>query len=191
MCVCSQHRSASSAAHRTWTDEELERAAQNLRAAADTAATLAMRETIAVEIENRFEMYLVNCAEDTASLVRAADHPNCRMNARGHVPCAHRGGRPAGGADLYAADVLVHVHAAENHRGKPESGQVEWRATFAALAEIGYTGWVVVEAFGDSVPNLAAATKVWRKTFSNDEHPAGDGAAFLRASRLQLLLSGR
>ncbi len=86
--------------------------------------------------------------------------------------------------------MLVHVHAAENHRGTPGSGQVDWDATFAALAEIGYDGWVVIEAFGDSLPELAAATKVWRKTFSNEEQLARDGAAFLR-SRLQLLATAR
>ncbi len=164
------------------THEELERAAENLRAAAEHAATLDV--TIAVEYLNRFEMYLVNCAEDTASLVRAADHPNCRMmydTFHAHIEEAD-----PRAALISCADVLVHVHAAENHRGTPGSGQVEWDATFAALAEIGYTGWVVVEAFGDSVPEFAAATKVWRKTFSNEEQLARDGAAFLR-SRLQQL----
>ena len=76
------------------------------------------------------------------------------------------------------ADVLVHFHASENHRGTPGSGQVDWDTTFAALAEIGYDGWVVIEAFGDSLPELAAATKVWRRTFTER------GAARARRSGL-------
>jgi D-psicose/D-tagatose/L-ribulose 3-epimerase len=85
------------------------------------------------------------------------------------------------------ADVLVHFHASENHRGTPGSGQVDWDTTFAGLAEIGYDGWVVVEAFGDSLPELAAATKVWRRTFTSEEQLARDGAAFLRPRVQQLL----
>ena len=60
------------------------------------------------------------------------------------------------------------------------AGRSTGTTTFAALGEIGYDGWVVIEAFGDSLPDLAAATKVWRRTFSNEEQLARDGAAFLR-----------
>jgi D-psicose/D-tagatose/L-ribulose 3-epimerase len=85
------------------------------------------------------------------------------------------------------ADVLVHFHASENHRGTPGSGQVDWDATFGALEEIGYDGWVVIEAFGDSLPELAAATKVWRRTFASEEQLARDGAAFLQPRIKQLV----
>jgi D-psicose/D-tagatose/L-ribulose 3-epimerase len=81
---------------------------------------------------------------------------------------------------LACADVLVHFHASENDRGTPGSGQVDWDGTFAALTEIGYDGWVVVEAFGDALPELAAATKVWRRTFETEEQLARDAAGFLR-----------
>jgi len=36
-----------------------------------------------------------------------------------------------------------------------------------------------VEAFGNSLPNLAAATKIWRKLFDNEEQLASDAYAFL------------
>ncbi len=162
--------------------EERERSVEGLRAAAEYAATRDV--TIVIEYLNRFEMYLVNCAADAAALVREVDHPNCRMmydTFHAHIEEAD----PR--AALYAcADVLVHFHASENNRGTPGTGQVDWDATFDALSEIGYHGWVVIEAFGDSLPDLAAATKVWRRTFSTEEQLARDGAAFLRP-RLQQL----
>jgi D-psicose/D-tagatose/L-ribulose 3-epimerase len=164
------------------THEERQRSVEHLRAAAEHAATLDV--TIAIEYLNRFELYLVNCAEDTASLVRAVDHPNCRMmydTFHAHIEEAD-----PRAALLSCGDVLVHFHAAENQRGTPGGGQVDWDATFAALGEIGYTGWVVIEAFGDSVPEFAAATKVWRRTFSSEEQLARDGAAFLRPRLAQL-----
>ena len=59
------------------TAEEQRHAVESLRAAAEHAATRDV--TIVVEYLNRFEMYLINTAADTAALVREVDHPNCRM----------------------------------------------------------------------------------------------------------------
>jgi D-psicose/D-tagatose/L-ribulose 3-epimerase len=39
----------------------------------------------------------------------------------------------------------------------------------------------VVEAFGGASPELAAATKIWRRMFESEEQLARDGAAFIRA----------
>ena len=74
----------------------------------------------------------------------------------------------------------MHVHASENDRSTPGRGQVDWDTTFAGLDEIGYDGWVFVEAFGDALPELAGATKIWRKMFHSEEQLARDGAKFLR-----------
>jgi D-psicose/D-tagatose/L-ribulose 3-epimerase len=158
------------------TRDELKRSAESLRTAAEYAAEHDV--TLVVEYLNRFEMYLVNCAEDAAALVREVDHPNCRlMYDTFHAHIEEADPRAALAA---CADVLVHFHASENNRGTPGSGQVEWDTTFEALGEIGYDGWVVIEAFGDSLPDLAAATKVWRRTFTSEEQLAREGAAFLR-----------
>jgi D-psicose/D-tagatose/L-ribulose 3-epimerase len=166
------------------TRAERDRSVESLRAAAEYAATRDV--TITIEYLNRFEMYLVNCAEDAATLVREVDHPNCQlMYDTFHAHIEEADPRAALQA---CADVLVHFHASENNRGTPGSGQVDWDTTFDALGEIGYEGWVVIEAFGDSLPDLAAATKVWRRTFSSEEQLARDGAAFLRP-RLEQLAS--
>ena len=55
-----------------------------------------------------------------------------------------------------------------------------WAETFAAIREIDYDGWVVIEAFGDALPELAGATKIWRRMFESEEQLARDGAAFIR-----------
>jgi D-psicose/D-tagatose/L-ribulose 3-epimerase len=79
------------------------------------------------------------------------------------------------------ADVLVHVHLSESDRSTPGAGQVAWDDTFAGLREIGYDGWVSIEAFGDALPDLAGATKIWRRMFEDEEQLARDGAAFIRS----------
>jgi len=58
---------------------------------------------------------------------------------------------------------------------------VAWVDTFAALADIGYDGWLTVEAFGNFLPNLAAATKIWRPLFDSEAQLAADALAFLRS----------
>ena len=78
------------------------------------------------------------------------------------------------------ADVLVHVHLSENDRSTPGTSQVAWDETFARIGEIGYDGWVVIEAFGDALPEPAGATKIWRRMFESEEQLARDGASFVR-----------
>ena len=53
-------------------------------------------------------------------------------------------------------------------------------ATPEVLAEIGYDGWFVIEAFGQAMPDFAAATKIWRSMFDSEEQLARDGLAFIR-----------
>jgi D-psicose/D-tagatose/L-ribulose 3-epimerase len=79
-------------------------------------------------------------------------------------------------------DLMVHVHVSENDRSTPGKGGVNWRETWAALKKIQYRDLLVIEAFGQGLPALAAATKIWRKMFPDEETLAKDGLAFMKAS---------
>jgi D-psicose/D-tagatose/L-ribulose 3-epimerase len=79
-----------------------------------------------------------------------------------------------------AGDRIAHVHVSENDRGTPGTGSVRWDETFEALRGIGYDGWLTVEAFGNFLPNLAAATRIWRPLFQSEEQLARDALAFLK-----------
>ena len=57
---------------------------------------------------------------------------------------------------------MVHVHISENDRGTPGKGHVPWAETYKALKKSKYDGFLTIEAFGRSMPALAAATRVWR-----------------------------
>ena len=52
------------------------------------------------------------------------------------------------GVIAQTADVIRHVHISENDRGTPGTGHVDFGATFKALREAGYDGWLTIEAFG-------------------------------------------
>jgi D-psicose/D-tagatose/L-ribulose 3-epimerase len=159
------------------TAEEKARSVAYLREVAPYAEERGV--TIALEYLNRFEMYLTNTAADLAALVREVDHPRVRMMY--DTFHAHIEEKDPRAALRNCADVLVHVHVSENDRSTPGVGQVAWDETFAGIVEIGYDGWIVIEAFGDALPELAGATKVWRRTFESEEQLARDGAAFIRA----------
>jgi D-psicose/D-tagatose/L-ribulose 3-epimerase len=159
------------------TAEEKARAVAYLREVAPYAEERGV--TIALEYLNRFEMYLTNSAADLAALVREVDHPRVRMMY--DTFHAHIEEKDPRAALQACSDVLIHVHVSENDRSTPGTGQVAWDETFSAIGEIGYDGWVVIEAFGDALPELAGATKIWRRMFESEEQLAREGAAFVRA----------
>jgi D-psicose/D-tagatose/L-ribulose 3-epimerase len=79
-----------------------------------------------------------------------------------------------------AADSIAHVHISENDRGVPGTGQVHWKETFQALKQIKYNGWLTIEAFGRALPDLAAATRVWRDLFPSPEEVYTKGLKFMK-----------
>jgi D-psicose/D-tagatose/L-ribulose 3-epimerase len=135
--------------------------------------------TLGVECLNRFECYLLNTHADAARFAREVNHPNCRvMYDTFH---AHIEEKNIPAALRSCADVLCHVHISENDRSTPGKGNVRWAENFDTLKAINYDGWLMIEAFGLALPELAAATKIWRRMFDSEEQLARDGLAFMKA----------
>lgn len=157
------------------TDEEWQRCVEHLRRAAEYAAGAGV--VLAEEVVNRFELYHLNTLEQAVRCIDEVDHPNCRV----HLDTfhAHIEEKDPGAAIRRAGSRIAHVHISENDRGVPGTGSVAWDDTFAALRDIGYDNWLTVEAFGNTLPNLAAATKIWRKLFDSEEGLAADAYTFL------------
>lgn len=87
---------------------------------------------------------LRDVSADLAALVREVDHPRVRMMYDTfHAHIEEKDPREALRA---CSDVLVHVHASENDRSTPGTGQVGWDATFDGLREIGYDGHAFVRS---------------------------------------------
>jgi D-psicose/D-tagatose/L-ribulose 3-epimerase len=134
---------------------------------------------LAEEVVNRFELYHLNTLDQAIRFVDEVGHPNCRI----HLDTfhAHIEEKDPAAAIRRAGSRIAHVHISENDRGVPGTGSFAWDSTFDALRDIGYDGWLTVEAFGNFLPNLAAATKIWRKLFDDEEQLASDAYAFLRS----------
>jgi D-psicose/D-tagatose/L-ribulose 3-epimerase len=133
---------------------------------------------LAVEYLNRFEIYLLNSAADTARFCKEVNHPNCRMMY--DTFHANIEEKSIGEAIRTAAPQMIHVHISENDRSTPGAGGIPWTATFDALKQVGYQGWLVVEAFGLALPAIVAATKIWRRMFDSEEQLARDALAFMK-----------
>jgi D-psicose/D-tagatose/L-ribulose 3-epimerase len=159
------------------TDDEWNWGVESMRAVAEHAGKVHV--TLGVECLNRFETYLLNTHADSARFCREVDHPRCRMMYDTfHANIEEKSISLA----LHAcADMLCHVHISENDRSTPGKGLVRWCENFDVLSEINYNGWMMVEAFGLALPELAAATKIWRRMFESEEQLARDALAFMRA----------
>lgn len=158
------------------TADEKKRSADVLRQMAEHAQQANLM--LGIEYLNRFECYMLNTAVAARELVELVGHPNFRtMYDSFH---AHIEEKDPAAAIRTVAPVLAHVHISENDRGTPGTGQVNWDATFNTLREVGYDGWMVIEAFGRALPDLAAATRIWRDLFPSAEDVYTKGLAFMK-----------
>ncbi len=159
------------------TEDEWKWGVESMRAVAEHAGECGV--TLAVECLNRFEIYLLNTHADAAKFVREVDHDACKiMFDTFHANIEEKN---VGEAVKAGGDTIAHVHISENDRSTPGSGNVRWDESFDALKAIGYEGWMVVEAFGLALPELVAATKIWRRMYQSEEQLAQDALAFMQA----------
>ncbi len=160
------------------TQAEWDRSVEHLRRVAEYAQRAGI--IVAEEVVNRFELYHLNILDEAIQLIDEVGHPNCAI----HLDTFHAHIEEKNSADAIrrAGGRIAHVHISENDRGVPGTGSVAWDETFDALRDISYDGWLTVEAFGNSLPNLAAATKIWRRLFDSEEQLAADAYSFLRSS---------
>jgi D-psicose/D-tagatose/L-ribulose 3-epimerase len=154
---------------------ERERSAAALREIAKTAENHGL--TIALEAINRFESDFINIAEDMIGFAEGIGSPAIGV----HLDTFHMNieEKDSGRAIRRAGKLLKHFHAAENDKGAPGSGQIRWDVIRDALKDIGYDGFVVIEAFNPDNPELAQFVRIWRRVASSQDELAIDGLKFL------------
>lgn len=133
----------------------------------------------ALEALNRFECYFLNTMQQLADYLDAVDHPAIKgMYDTFHANIEEKD--PVAAIKAIRKH-MIHVHISENDRGTPGKGHVPWAATYKALRAAKYDGWLTIEAFGRSLPALAAATRVWRDFFPSQDSVYLEGIKQMKA----------
>ncbi|MEL6108570.1 MAG: sugar phosphate isomerase/epimerase [Planctomycetota bacterium] len=157
-------------------EDEWKWGVESMRAVAEHAGEVGVR--LGVEALNRFECYFLNAHADSARFVREVDHPACgMMYDTFHANIEEKSVTEAVTA---GGDKLFHIHISENDRSTPGKGGVNWSENFDAISKSGYDGWLVIEAFGLALPEIAAATKIWRRMYPDELTLSKDGLAFMK-----------
>lgn len=133
---------------------------------------------LAFEPLNRFETDMINIVDQGLDLIFAVGASNLGF----HLDTFHMHleEKDSAAAVRKAGERLFHVHACENDRGIPGTGQVDWTGVFQALQAIGYDGNVVIESFTPKVKSIARAVCIWREIAPDQDTLAREGLAFLR-----------
>jgi D-psicose/D-tagatose/L-ribulose 3-epimerase len=158
------------------TESELSYAADAHRALAERAARHDMY--ISLEALNRFETYFLNTMDQAKAYAERVGHPAFRiMFDTFHANIEERS--MTGAVETIAGHIGV-VHVSENDRGIPGRGHIDFASIFRAVHHTGFDGWVTLEAFGSGLPELAAATRVWRPLFPDFETLFSESIGFIR-----------
>jgi len=133
--------------------------------------------TLSIEPVNRSETFFLRNAAEAAQLCDSVGNPRIGITLDTFhanieelsIPAAIRGlGRR-----------LKHVHASENDRGPLGRGHVPFVEIVAALHEIGYVGYLMIEGFGFAPKEKSAPGHLWADREVSPEYLASNGAQYL------------
>lgn len=149
------------------TRDELERCAEVHRRIAPLARAAGV--TCALEVLNRFECYMLNTCAQASDYLDLLDEPGFGIHFDTFHAHIEERDSVAAVTAAWQRGHLRHVHISENDRGVPGLGQARIAEVIHALRGLGYDEWLTIEAFGAAMPELAAATRVWRQFFTSEE----------------------
>ena len=133
---------------------------------------------LAIEPLNRFETYFLNTVDDAVRFVEEVGSANIGIL----VDTFHSNieEKDVPGAYRACGTHLKHVHTCENDRGIPGTGHTDWSGVLTTLKEMGYDQRLTIESFNSTIPELAAATAIWRDLAPTLDDIAFQGTSFLR-----------
>lgn len=108
-----------------------------------------------VEPVNHYETHLLNRLVDAATLVAPLSHPNLGIVADlFHMALEEE---DISAAILDHANLIGHVHLADNNRRLPGLGRTDFRQALGTLSKVNYSGWLALECDqpGDNQANAS------------------------------------
>jgi D-psicose/D-tagatose/L-ribulose 3-epimerase len=155
--------------------DEYPRTADGLHRLAEHAASRGV--VLALEPMSHFRTHIANTPEQIMRLVALADHPNLGvlLDTYHMIPEV----RDFGAAIRAVGDRLWGLHACENDRGVPGGGLVPWDHVFAALRDISFDSFVLLEAYNSSLSDFAFRRGMFHDVCPDGEAFARQGLAFI------------
>ena len=152
-------------------EERFQRMIQNMRIVLEYAETKGV--SVYFELINRFETSWLNTVDDGLNYVAQLDaepvglhldtfHANIEEKS---IPEAIRKG----------GKWLKHIHFAENDRGIPTTGSIDWQGIKQALHDINYDGWISLECFTSPRGDVGLGTNTWRLIETDAYNVAKEG----------------
>ena len=118
-----------------------------------------------LEIVNRFEQCILNCAAEGVEYLKELGSPNAKLLLDSfHMNIEEDS---IGDAIRSAKGVLGHFHIGECNRKTPGTGRMPWNEIFTALADIDYKGAIVMEPFVKTGGQVGSDIRVFRDLSSN------------------------
>lgn len=133
--------------------------------------------TMAIEPVNRSESFFLNTSAEAKALCEAVNHP--RVGVTIDTFHANIEEKDIAGAAKSLGKRLTHVHASENDRGLLGSGHVDFAGIVAALREIEYDGFLMIEGFGYSESEPGSLGALYGDLAVSPEDVAYQGASYL------------
>jgi D-psicose/D-tagatose/L-ribulose 3-epimerase len=156
--------------------DESQRAAEGLHRLAEHAASRGV--ALAIEPMSHFRTHIANTPEQTLRLIDLADHANLAVLLDTYHLLTEV--RDYGAAIRTAGGRLWGLHACENDRGVPGGGLVPWVQVFAALRDIAFDGYVMLEAYNSSLGDFAYRRGMFHNVCPDGSAFAREGLAFLK-----------
>ena len=156
--------------------KEWELAVSGMRDMADYAAAKSVK--LAFEPLNRFETDMINVVSQGMRFIKDVG----RKNVGFHLDTFHMHleEKSSAAAIRTAGEKIFHIHACENDRGVPGTGQVRWQEIAQALKGVDYQGPIVIESFTSQVKEIARAVCIWREIAPSQDAIASQGLKFLQ-----------
>ena len=157
--------------------DEYDRIAESLHALAEHGRQRGVQ--IVLEPMSHFRTHVANTPAQVMDLIGRADHPNLyALIDTYHLVTEVR---DFAEAIVSARDRLWALHACENDRGVPGGGLVPWPAVFAALKQIAFDGYVLLEAYNSSIGDFAYERGMFHNVCPDAAEFVREGLAFVRA----------
>jgi D-psicose/D-tagatose/L-ribulose 3-epimerase len=135
--------------------------------------------TLSIEPVNRSETFFLCTGAEAKALCEAVGH--ARVGVTLDTFHANIEEKTIAAAVRALGKHLKHIHASENDRGLLGSGHVDFPAILAALKEMDYNGYLMIEGFGYSPAEPNSLGALYGDMNVSPEDIAFKGATYLRS----------